>query len=101
MAVFFPSNQTFGPLAFNTDMTVAAPAPSEMYLYVNQGWVVTAAEMRNYGFENAAGTLTDGAALDALQATTTDADTSTGVLELDDDAESPYKGALRMKFTMS
>jgi hypothetical protein len=101
MAVFFPSNQAYGPIAFNADMTASAPAPTEMYIYLNAGQYICEAEMRDYGFTNKAGTITDGRAVDALQATTTDADTSTATLELDDDTGSPYKGALRIKFTMA
>jgi len=102
MAVFFPSNRAFGPLAFNADMTAAAPAPTEQYVYVNIGWCFTEAEMReSYGFFNSAGTAVDGPGLDALQATTTDADTSSATLEKDDDVDSPYKGAARIMMTMS
>jgi hypothetical protein len=102
MAVYFPSNRAFGPFAFNADMTAAAPAPTEMYWYLNCGWYFTEAEMReSYGFFNKSGTAVDGPALDKLQATTTDADTSTATLEKDDDVDSPYKGAYRIKFTMA
>ncbi len=102
MAVYFPSNRAFGPLAFNADMTAAAPAPTEMYLYLNAGWYFTEAEMReSYGFVAADGTATDGPALDAIQATTTDPDMSGGALEKDDDVDSPYRGALRIMWSMA
>jgi len=102
MTVNFPSNRAFGPIAFNTDMTVAAPAPTEEYIYLNAGWYFCEAEMREiYGHFNKSGTAVDGPGLDALQATTTDADTSSATLEKDDDVDSPYKGAWRIMMTMS
>lgn len=102
MAVYFLKGN-YGPIAFNADMTAAAPAPTEEYWYIER-WSVWMGMQRQFGFNKFAtsgATLTDGPWIDKLQATTTDADTSTATLEEDDDTDSPYKGDLRIKFTMS
>lgn len=94
MAVFFLDGD-FGPIAFNA----AGAAPTEMYLYIER-FGVWAGKQRLFGFDKA-GTLTDGPVTDGIQAKTTDPDLSSAALEYDDDADSPYKGDLRLMMTMS
>lgn len=101
MAVFFPGGQSFGWLAFNTDMTVAAPAPTEQYIYPHKMGSVAHSGYGLWGRKADDGTFIDGPIVDVLQATTTDPDWSGGVLEVDDDTDSPYRNEMRFMCTMS
>lgn len=97
MAVFFPDNQHMGWLAFNAN----SATPTEMYWYIEKMGVQGPYGFSMYGRQSKTGAFIDGPALDFVQALTTDPDMSSGVQELDDDTDSPYRGSARIKFTMA
>lgn len=105
MAVYFPTNRAFGPWAFNAQIVgVSGASPTEMYYYPTKAGRDTLFE-RNWGFRSSTGTITDGKLLDAFQSITGTTlavfSSSNPVLETDDDEDSPYRGELRLKFTMA
>lgn len=95
MSIFFPGSREFGPIAFNA----TGAAPTAMYIYPERFKQYVGKE-RLWGFDKA-GTVTDGAITDAIQAMTTDPDMSTASLGYDNDDDSPYKGDLRLTITMA